>query len=841
MAGRHAHFSGTVVHLVVAASLLGGFGVAEAQDEARSGRGSVAGRVVDAVSAQPLDGATIVLQPEVVGAFPGGPAAGSAFAAATRAAASDVAGAYRFEDLPSGVYRIYVTRLGYRPYSIVVELRGAVESVVSIGLHAEPIRLPALRPVGSPRGPYEAGQGLDGEAGLARLMVADQRRRLYLTTDVRELTHNDVVEAVTLGEPDLFRALQRLPGVSTRSDYTAELWTRGAPWSHTRVYFDGMPLFNPLHALGVVSGVGSNAVGAVWFHPGARSAGIAEGAAGVVDLQSRRASGAGELNVNGDLSLMSAALALDQRVLDGRAGWMLAGRRTYLDWLTDVARRTTGREDASFPYGFAEVAGRVDAWLGERTALEASWLWEADHLTNGDASGEPMRADWGNTAVRASLTTRLGRVNLRHTVGMSDHGSVVLPAQEGLRTGMVPANPENVRRSESGIRYRSISGTFWPDPSTLAGPSWTAGWALEQHTTDYWGPIALPVPRASFAQPDALSSGGITLEGAQPTVALWGDRTWTAGDRLSVRAGLRVEAGEPLRNVGGLRPAPRLSARFAAMPEVAISGGYSRVYQYTQALAPGGVHLASLISTDVWMLASATVPAIRSDILTLGTEAILAPGRLVAVNGFARRADGLAVTDPRPGPVLHRPLWVLGENRAYGVETSVRQLMGPVTGSASYTFSRSRVEAAGLDFVAPADRPHVLNSTLMVRATPALRIGGAFTAASGVPFTRAVSSADGCAALPGCQPDRLPWLDQPNAARAPTFASLDLLFDWSARIRTADVGAFLQLRNVLGRENATVYTGGPAACQPVGCERDLDNFYERGVPRLPVIGLRVRH
>jgi hypothetical protein len=309
--------------------------------EARA-RGGIAGTVLDAGTGVPLPGATVMLQPELLGAFPAGPASGSPFTAAARAVVSDGAGAYHFDGLPAGIYRIYVTRYGYRPWSVVVELRFAGTSPVGIALEADPIPLQPLRPAAHARGPYESADAFATDVGAARLVAAEQRRRQFLTTDSRELTHADVVESVTLGEPDVLRALQRLPGVTTRSDYTAELWTRGAPWSHTRVYFDGVPLFNPLHALGIVSGIGSSAIGAVWFHPGSRPASMGEGAAGVIDLQSRRASGDGELNAHADLSLVSAGLALDQRVLDGRAGWMLAGRQTWMDWLTRLARHAGG-------------------------------------------------------------------------------------------------------------------------------------------------------------------------------------------------------------------------------------------------------------------------------------------------------------------------------------------------------------------------------------------------------------------------------------------------------------------------------------------------------------------
>jgi hypothetical protein len=838
----------TTTALLLAAALAASAMPAPAQQvasrdraEVRAG-GGVTGTILDAATGTPIEGATVVLQPDVVGAFPAGPASGSAFTASSRAVVSDRAGTYRFDGLTAGVYRIYVSRYGYRPYSVTVELRGHAVSPVAVALSAEPIPLTPVRTIGHARGPYESADAFGSDVDLARLLAADMRRRQFLTTDARELTHADVVEAVTLGEPDVMRALQRLPGVTTRSDYTAELWTRGAPWSHTRVFFDGIPLFNPLHALGVLSGIGSNAIGGVWFHPGARSASIGEGAAGVVDLQSRRATGAGELNVNADLSLMSAGLAVDQRMLDGRIGWMLSGRQTYLDWLTSLARRASGRDDVSFPYGFSEVAGRGDLWLGERASLEVSGLWERDHLTSAREQAS-FRAEWGNTAGRVSLNHRVLGLNARHTTFFSRHSGIVLPDAWGR--GMIPNASSAARESDTGVQAWGVTGTLWPEPRSLAGPGWSLGWNAELQEVGYFGPRVLPIPRFAAAP---VMEGSVAHDSVRlmwsdrmPLLAAWGERTWNIGDRFGLRTGLRAETGERVMNGGPLRVAPRMSARFAPLPEVALSVGLSRVYQYTQSVAPGGLYVASLATTDVWLLAGPHLPALRSDIATLGGEVWVAPGRALTVNTFARRSTGVATPDPTPGRLHDRATFVVGESEAVGAEFSFRQITGPVTGTASYTISRAGTEAAGFAFAASSDRRHVLSATAMLRATSTIRTGAALTAATGVPFTRVVSDADECAAVPGCDASRLPWLGEPNATTAPDYASLDLLFDWGGRFRGADIGVYAQLRNALGRDNATIYTGDEPGCMPVGCGGDLRSEFERGVPRLPVVGIRVRH
>ncbi|MEN8376459.1 MAG: hypothetical protein ABFS34_13515, partial [Gemmatimonadota bacterium] len=694
---------------------------------------------------------------------------------------------------------------------------------------------------GEPEAPFRAADhAVDGAEG-ARLAASEQTDRRYLTTDARELTGADVAEAVTLAEPDILRALQRLPGVATRSDYTAELWTRGAPWSHTAVFWDGVPIANPLHALGVISGVSAASVGAVWFHPGTRPASMAGGAAGVVDLRSRRATGDGAVNAQADLSLAGVSLAADQRVLDGRAGWMLAGRHSYLDWLADLVRRPSPATDRAFPYRFGEVSGNVDARLGERTRVESSWLWESDRLGAARTEDEgPLASRWGNTVARATVATGFRGLVTEHSLGFSRHAASVREDESALALlGIEP-----VLRSRSTVEFAEVRGALWREPLTSAGPDWRMGYSVARHAVSYAGPLPLPVPRQTATELTAGDAIAGPFDGWDldlPVLAIWGERTWGGETKVTGRAAVRAETGGEVLGAGAVRLAPRLALRYTPIPDAALSLGFARAHQYTQAVAPGGVQFASLVSTDAWLLAGPAVPLLRADIATAGMEANLAPGRVVAINSYARLTDGLTTPDPRPGSVAGRATFVEGSGTAFGLEISVRQLIGRVTGSAAYTLARSRLSAAGLSYPSAADRTHVFDGTLMARATSSLKLGAALTIASGAPFTAVVGDSVSCEAVPGCVPEALPWLATPHGARTTVFASLDLLVDWSVEVGDWQIGAFGQLRNALDRANATVYAGDGSGCVVVGCQGDsLRTLEERGVPRLPVVGLRVR-
>jgi hypothetical protein len=816
---------------------------------ARVPAGAISGVILDVETGGAVAGALVVLEPDVPGLFAAGRSA--AFAVAARAVVTEADGAYLFAQLAPGAYRLRVARSGYHPYELVVELRAAAESPVAIGLTADPIPLRPLELDAYRRSLYGRDRSGPADVEAGRIAAVLARQRSYLPTDVRELTHADVAEAATLGETDPFRALQRLPGAATRSDYTAELWTRGGTWSLTRVYFDGVPLFNPLHALGSVGGISSGGIGGLWFHPGVRPAGLGEGAAGVIDLRSRR--GGGDLSVLGDLSLAGASVAADRGALDGRAAWLVSGRRTTVDWLDRIARRATG-EAASYPHRFMDLLVRGDLELGAGGSIEASGFWEQDDMEA--ASGVGRGAWWGNAAGRLSHDAAVSRFHLRHDVAFSRYRGVVKdsalirpifpvpgpwprpPAEDGsLRADGWPG-------TDSEVRHVSARAQLSPAAAEPGLPRWRGGWLLQREEASYRGPSPAAVPRqASFVE---RTDGSFIFGGAHNLAVLWGERSWSAQNGAALQAGLRIEAGDPAPSADRFRLAPRIVARLPIVPGWAASVGAGRSFQYSQALAPAGLHVASLSSGQVWLVAGERVPAIRSDVATLGAEGWWSDGRLAAVNAFARRSTDIAVTDPAPGPLLTRHAPVYGENTAWGVELSARQIVGPVTGAVAYSWAESRMQVGQLSYAAAADRRHVFNASGLARVTPAFRLGGAASIAGGVPYTRVAGDAASCGALPGCQPDSLPWAGPPHAQRAPVYAALDLLADWGASVRGWEVGAYFQLRNVLGRENATFYAGEVLECSAAAggtspCDAGFGTRYERGLPRLPVIGLRVRY
>lgn len=836
---------GLLLGLLGAGVLAGAAGDAAAQRAGRSEvpEAQITGQVLDAESYLGLAGATVRLEVQRAGSQ-GSDGNGEPVFRPLRSTVTDVEGMYRFEGLRPARYRLQVERIGYFESAVEIDLLSTQPTRLSVGLSVAPVTLEPLRVVGRTVDPFVRADFPDADVAGARARLARVRQAEYLVSDTRAMSHAEVVEAVTLGETDLFRALQRAPGVTTRDDYTATMWTRGASWDQTRIFLDGLPLYNPTHAGWLFSAINPDAVGAAAFHPGYRPARLSEGAAGALDLRTRSGGQLGRVRSTGEISLASARFAVDGEALDGRLAWMVAARRTYVDLLSALARGLAGNDELYVPYDFADVVGRVDGELGEGWKFEASGIVEYDHL-RGEIPGllEGNRGRWGNQAGRVTLQVPLGPVHARVTSGVT-HFSTVVREEEELLT-----RPVTLAGLRNAIEHRSLDLELSPSASAEGGGAWSAGIQLTSDSVSYDGPFTLLVALPTNARRDTVDVNPFTYGNALEQTAVWGERSWSLGSALTLQTGARVEFGDSVYNGGEVRVGPRFAARYRLGDETIVSAGWLRSFQYTQDVAPvAGPVGPQLHLSAIWVLASPAriYPAIRADMLTLGLEHWWNEGLLLGATVYRRDATGLKIPNPTPGAVTpSRDPDAEAANEAEGIELSARKLQGRWTGSLGYSLGVSNMrtvpripEAEPREFPSASDVRHAFDATAMGAVGRGLRAAAAFTYGSGVPFTRLL--------LPDTvSGSRRAELEAPNQERTRSYSSLDLMLEYSAAFEEWQMNVYLQVRNVLNRDNAVTYAGsercaaspgGTGGCDGAAGPRDR---FQAGLPRLPLFGVRI--
>jgi hypothetical protein len=521
---------------------LGGTAGLGAQQAGAGATGTISGSVIDAMSSAPIARASVTLTPgEGLGVLSNARLQPSSVLLAHTVTTSP-AGTYRFTDLPIGVYQLYVQRIGYAPATLEVRLGDTGTSPLSIGLVVVPVRLRAVEIHAT-----DAKDATDVRLGAmtddARVAAARARQQAYLSTDARELTTADVSESATLGGTDVLRSLQRLPGVTQLDDWSAKLWVRGNRWDHNRIYFDDLPLFDPLGALGQTSGVNADAIGGAFLHPGVRPVTLGGEGATRIDLRSRPAGGTGAWRGSAELSRFGASGALEHEREDSSAGFVVTAQHTLGDWLPN-GLLSVGLGDRAV--SDAQMTARGDVDLGNGRRLEASSLVSSDaHLWR--LSAGPSSQGWGNMAGRVTFRAPVGALAISHTLGVSHFATHADRwfARPAVDTAKTFNGVENLPVTSS-VDYFTLGGRVSAKTSTR--DPLVVGYDLIAQHSSFGGPR------------EAIYWGDLTTEHASRRDGLaygsvWADRRMELGDRASIETGpLRSRRTVDARR----RPARRL-------------------------------------------------------------------------------------------------------------------------------------------------------------------------------------------------------------------------------------------------------------------------------------------
>jgi hypothetical protein len=739
--------------------------------------GTISGSVVDASTLSSLARVAVSLTPANGEGLLSSPRDASPFGFA-RTTLTGARGEYQFADLPIGTYRLYIRRVGYLPTSIEVQLGEAAATSVSVGLVVAPIRLRAVEV----RGVYEAAETREGDASVreaARAEAARARQREFLSTDTRELTHGDIDDAATTGGRDVLRALQRLPGVSQFDDWSAKIWIRGSTWEQSRLYYDGLPLFDPLAALGRTSGVSADAIGGAFLHPGVRPVSIGGEGAARVDLRSLSAMGHSKPWTSVELSRLGASATVARERADSTAGFILSAQHTLHPWFGqgEFFENTFG--SAAFSDG--QLAWRSDARLDARSHLETSALLTRDRRRN-----QGFDQEWGNVLGRVTLRALLGPVATAHTVGVSRFSSSAtrwwtyqadLSSPSTVGAQSVTSDVDYVTFGERAL-LATAAGTTQGGYDLIAQQAHLRG----PRQVQFWGNVSLDT---------------FTRRGRLAYSSVWAEHRLPLGDRAVIDGGVRLDLGG--RNgLDRVRPQGSLQSRITLAPGTLLSFGASRTRQYVQGTPLPDV--AGTTTPTLWMMSGADVPAAVIDNAMTGIERWIGSDVLIAANAYARRTRGSIAPDPIPGLLIEtRPIFVSANESAHGLEISARKLAGRMTGLVAYSYGKATTNALERSFPSTADRTHAFDATTRVRFG-SVGVGGAYTLTSGAPFTRITITP----VTPTVPMNRFIH-GEPNAQRLPAFSSFDLSLDYTRRVRAVTFSGFATIQNLFNRTNSTWY------------------------------------
>ncbi|MBT4496555.1 MAG: TonB-dependent receptor, partial [Gemmatimonadetes bacterium] len=201
-------------------------------------------------------------------------------------ALSNAEGYYAITSIPSGICMVTVSYIGYATYRDTLWLAAGQDLRRDIELEREALQM----------------EGVVVEAKADRVEHEMRKQPSMVSLQIKSLK-----QMPAMGETDLLRGLQLLPGVQTASDFSSGLYVRGGGPDQTGIMLDQIRLYNPSHAFGFFSTFNPDAIKDVTFYKGAYPAQYGGSLGAVLDVQNRDGNRR-EFNASGGVSLISSRL-----------------------------------------------------------------------------------------------------------------------------------------------------------------------------------------------------------------------------------------------------------------------------------------------------------------------------------------------------------------------------------------------------------------------------------------------------------------------------------------------------------------------------------------------------
>ena len=227
------------------------------------------------------------------------------------------------EDLSAGVS---ANQYGF--YSLQIERKEQVIKCSYAGYLTAEVRI-------SPKASLKYDFALEEDHVMleaAGVFSRSKREQLTLPQLGKETVSGDFIRKLPalMGEADVIRVIQMMPGVQTPSEGSTGFSVRGGGIDQNLVLMDGAPLYNTGHFLGFMSMFNGDVVKNAQLYKGDFPANFGGRLSSVLDVSTRDGNN-NQFKGNISIGLITSKLAVEGPIVKDKLSFMLAGRRTYMD------------------------------------------------------------------------------------------------------------------------------------------------------------------------------------------------------------------------------------------------------------------------------------------------------------------------------------------------------------------------------------------------------------------------------------------------------------------------------------------------------------------------------
>ena len=548
-----------------------------------------------------------------------------------------------------------------------------------------------------------------------------------------------------LGETDVLKALQLLPGVQSGGEGQSGLYVRGGSPDQNLILLDGVPVYNVNHLFGFFSVFNADAIKDVTLIKGGFPARYGGRLSSVLEINLKEGH---QQKIHGDVSigLVGSKLTLEGPIKKGKTSFLVSGRRTYIDLLAKPFIKRSFKSENSegdTGYYFYDLNAKVNHIFSQRDRIYLSMYGGNDKFYFKQKDSYSNIKDytdnylgWGNLTgamrwnhvindklfMNTTLTYSKYKLNTEISLGTEYEDKSIDFISLGYLSGIrdyaakldfdyVPSPNHFIRFGTNVIFHEFNPGQF----------------KLEQINTNN---------NTNFKQ-----SLGQPIKNATE-LALYAEDDYEITKKFKVNAGLHL-SGFSVDDAFYTSLQPRVSMRYLLPHNIGLKASFATMRQYINLLSFEGIGLP----TDLWLPTTARIQPQESWQAAIGAAKNFASDYEISIEAYYKKMKNLIAYKDGSG-IFELTDWqdriTQGNGEAYGLEFFLQKKTGKLSGWIGYTLAWNNRQFQDLNegktFPFKYDRRHDISLVTIYELSKGINLSGTWVYGTGNAVTLAKSS-----------------------------------------------------------------------------------------------------
>ncbi len=557
-----------------------------------------------------------------------------------------------------------------------------------------------------------------------------------------------------LGEVDVLKAIQLLPGIQSGTEGTSGFYVRGGGPDQNLILLDGVPVYNANHLFGFFSVFNADAISDISITKGGFPARYGGRLSSVLDIRMKE----GNMKTysgSASVGIISSKIMFEGPIIKDKSSFLISARRTYIDVLTwPIQKIYFANQDNNFDtksgYFFWDINAKVNYKFSDKNRIYLSVYTGKDKAYSKMKNTWEEYIDkfesqlqWGNITSAFRWNHILGKKLFLNTTATYSRYNFNVGIKEGTENTKTKEFSEFAFDYISGIEDYSVKIDF--DYNLTSAHQIKYGANYIYHT---FKPGINAIKSTSNDSETAIDTtfGNSNIYANEYAAYFEDEISFFKGFKANI--GFHY-SGFYVSNTLYQSVQPRISARYMINPKLSVKAAYTQMTQYLHLLTNTSIGLP----TDLWLPVTNNIKPQESDQYAVGSAYsfegfdISIEAYYKTMNNLIEYKDGASFISGFESEDSTQRIWESqiesdGKGISYGIELLIKKNIGKINGWIGYTYSKSTREFSNVNygeaFPYTYDRRHDIGIVFNYKFNDKIDFGATWVFGTGNAFTLAL-------------------------------------------------------------------------------------------------------